>query len=112
MNTGMVLSPLQVWEKRERSAAEIVASWNQQLTALPGVEAFAVAPGAWSLGQSNRPLRIVLGGTSYDELAGWRDIVMAEAEKIPGLSNLQSDRRSMSRSTGTGLPTSGCRSPT
>ena len=93
VNTGMVLSPLEVWEKRERSAAEIVASWNQQLAALPGVQAFAVAPGAWSLGQSNRPLRIVLGGTSYDELAGWRDIVMAEAEKIPGLGNLQSDYR-------------------
>ncbi|MEM8817543.1 MAG: efflux RND transporter permease subunit, partial [Pseudomonadota bacterium] len=93
VNTGMVMSPLQVWDKRERSAQEIVAGWNRQLADLPGVQAFAMAPGAWSLGQSNRPLRIVLGGTSYEELAEWRDTVMAEAEKIPGLSNLQSDYR-------------------
>jgi len=93
VNTGMIMSPLQVWDKRERSAQEIVASWNRQLAELPGVQAFAMAPGAWSLGQSNRPLRIVLGGTSYEELAEWRDIVMAEARKNPGLSNLQSDYR-------------------
>ena len=91
VNTGMVFAPLQVWGKRDRSAAEIVANWNQQLSELPGVRAFAFAPGAWSLGQSSRPLSIVLGGTSYDELAQWRDIVIEEAEKNPGLSNLQSD---------------------
>ena len=91
VNTAMVFTPLQLWNERERTAAEIVQGWNPQLAALPGVQAFAFAPGAWSLGQSSRPLRIVLGGTSYDELAEWRDIVIREAEKIPGLSNLDSD---------------------
>ncbi len=91
VNRAMVFTPLNLWDERDRSAAEIVASWNRQLSQLPGVSAFAMAPGAWSLGQSNRPLRLVLGGTDYDELAEWRDIVMLEAEKIPGLSNLRSD---------------------
>jgi multidrug efflux pump len=93
VNTGMVFSPLAVWSERDRSAAEIVQNWNRQLAALPGVQAFAMAPGAWSLGQSSRPLNIVLGGTEYAELAEWRDIVIREAEKIPGLTNLQSDYR-------------------
>ena len=93
VNRGMVFSPLQVWSKRERSAQDIVANWNRQLQGLPGVSAYAFAPGAWSLGQSSRPLNIVLGGTSYDQLAEWRDIVMAEAEKLPGLMALQSDYR-------------------
>jgi multidrug efflux pump len=91
VNTGMVFTPLSVWSARDRTAAEIVQNWNRQLAALPGVQAFAMAPGAWSLGQSSRPLNIVLGGTDYAELAEWRDIVIREAEKIPGLSNLQSD---------------------
>ena len=91
VNTGMVFAPLRLWDERERSAAEIVQGWNSQLNDLPGVQAFAFAPGAWSLGQSSRPLNIVLGGTSYEELAEWRDIVLREAEKNPGLSNLQSD---------------------
>jgi multidrug efflux pump len=91
VNSGIVFAPLEVWSKRERTAAQITQDWNRQLSALPGVQAFAMAPGAWSLGQSSRPLNLVLGGTSYKELAEWRDIVMSEARKIPGLSNLQSD---------------------
>ena len=91
VNTGMVLTPMEVWSKRERSADEIVGGWNRRLAALPGVQAFAFTPGARALGQSNRPLNIVLGGTSYEELAEWRDIVMREAETIPGISNLDSD---------------------
>lgn len=91
VNTGMVLAPLQVWSKRERSANEIVQGWNQQLAQLPGVQSFAFAPGAWSLGQSSRPLAVVLGGVDYDELSEWRDIVIREAEKLPGLSNIESD---------------------
>ena len=93
VNTGMVFAPLEVWSKRERSADEIVRGWNMQLGDLPGVQAFAFAPGNWRLGQSNRPLAIVLGGVDYDELADWRDIVIAEARKNPGLSNIESDYR-------------------
>ena len=93
VNTAMILAPLAVWDQRDRSANEIVAAWNRQLGALPGVQGYAFAPGAWSLGQSSRPLQIVLGGISYEELAEWRDIVIAEASNIPGLSNLQSDYR-------------------
>ena len=91
VNRAMVMAPLAVWGDRERSANEIVQNWNRQLRALPGVSAFAFAPGSWSIGQSSRPLQIVLGGTDYAELAEWRDIVIEEARKIPGLSNLQSD---------------------
>jgi len=91
VNTGMVFAPLQLWSERDRSAAEIASSWNRQLVDLPGVKAFAFVPGAWSLGQSSRPLSIVLSGTNYDEIAAWRDIVIREAEKNPGLSNLQSN---------------------
>jgi len=91
VNTAMVFAPLQVWDQREKSAAEIVDGWNRELRALPGISAFAFAPGSWSIGQSNRPLQVVIGGTNYDELARWRDIVVAEAEKIPGLSNIESD---------------------
>jgi multidrug efflux pump len=93
VNSGMIFTPLTVWSERERSAAQLAASWNQKLQALPGVQAFAMSPGSWSLGQSSRPLNIVLGGTDYSVLAGWRDIVVAEAEKNPGLSNIQSNYR-------------------
>jgi multidrug efflux pump len=91
VNLARIFAPLSLWSQRDRTAAEIVQNWNRQLAELPGVDAYAMAPGAFSLGQSSRPLNIVLGGTSYEELAAWRDIVMEEASKLPGLSNLQSD---------------------
>ena len=93
VNTGMVFAPLTVWSERERSADDIVRNWNRQLAELIGVQSFAFAPGNWRLGQSSRPLAIVLGGVDYDELAKWRDIVILEAEKLPGLSNIVSDYR-------------------
>ena len=93
VNTGMVFAPLALWSERERSAADIVASWNQQLQSLPGVMAFAVAPGAWSLGQSSRPLSIVIGGTSYAELSAWQETILREAQKLDSVMNLQSDYR-------------------
>ena len=93
VNTARIFAPLALWHERERSAFEIVQNWNSQLADLPGVSAYAFVPGSWSIGQSSRPLQVVLGGTDYDELARWRDIVMAEAAKLPGLSNLESDYR-------------------
>jgi len=91
VNTAIIFAPLALWEDRERSAAEIVRKWNEQFADLPGVSAYAFVPGSGSAGQSSRPLQVVLGGTDYDELAEWRDIVIREAEKIPGLMNLESD---------------------
>jgi multidrug efflux pump len=91
VNTARLFAPLAAWEERETSSNEIAQNWNAQLRNLPGVDAYAYSPGSWSIGQSDRPLRIVIGGTDYRDLAAWRDIVVAEAEKLPGLSNIQSD---------------------
>lgn len=93
VNTARIIAPLQVWSERDRTAAEIVQGWNKQLAQLPGIQSFAHAPGAWSLGQSSRPLAIVLGGVNYGELAEWRDIVIREAQELPGLTNIESDYR-------------------
>jgi multidrug efflux pump len=91
VNTAIIFAPLALWDERDRSAGEIVEKWNLQFADLPGVSAYAFVPGSRSAGQSSRPLQVVLGGTDYDELARWRDIVIEEAEKIPGLTNLESD---------------------
>jgi multidrug efflux pump len=91
VNTAMIFAPLALWEDRTRSAAEIAEKWNEQFVDLPGVSAYAFVPGSGAAGQSSRPLQVVIGGTDYEELAEWRDIVIREAEKLPGLMNLESD---------------------
>ena len=42
-------------------------------------------------GGAGKPVEFVLGGSDYDELARWRDILIERAEENNGLSNLESD---------------------
>ena len=83
----VVLSP---WSERSRSMQEIMSYVNRNLAALPGYRAFSVARRGLG-GGSGKPVEFVLGGSDYDELARWRDILVARAEENQGLSNLESD---------------------
>jgi multidrug efflux pump len=42
-------------------------------------------------GGSREPVQFVIGGPSYEELAQWRDLIIARASQNPGLVNLDSD---------------------
>lgn len=83
---------LSYWSQRERSMQQIMAEVNRRLAALPGYRAFTVARRGLG-GGTGKPVEFVLGGSDYEELARWRDIVIARAEENPGLSNLESDYR-------------------
>jgi multidrug efflux pump len=69
---------------------QIMADINRRLAALPGYRAFSVARRGLG-GGTGKPVEFVLGGSDYDELARWRDALVARAEENPGLSNLESD---------------------
>jgi multidrug efflux pump len=83
----VVLSP---WSERDRSMQDIMVDVNRRLAALPGYRAFSVARRGLG-GGTGKPVEFVLGGSAYDELARWRDILIARAEENKGLSNLESD---------------------
>jgi multidrug efflux pump len=83
----VVLSP---WSQRSRSMQEIMYDVNRKLAELPGYRAFSVARRGLG-GGTGKPVEFVLGGSDYDELASWRDILVARAEENPGISNLESD---------------------
>jgi len=83
----VVLSP---WSERDRSMQEIMAAVNRQLAALPGYRAFTVARRGLG-GGAGKPIEFVLGGSDYEELARWRDVLIARAQENRGLSNLESD---------------------
>ncbi|MEE4599719.1 MAG: efflux RND transporter permease subunit, partial [Desulfobacteraceae bacterium] len=78
------------WSERNRSMQEIMQDVNRQLAALPGYRAFSVARRGLG-GGTGKPVEFVLGGSDYDELARWRDILIERAEENNGLSNLESD---------------------
>ena len=83
----VVLSP---WSERNRSMQEIMLDVNRKLAAVPGYRAFSVARRGLG-GGTGKPVEFVLGGSDYDELARWRDILIERAAENNGLANLQSD---------------------
>jgi len=63
----------------------------KQLTAdIPGVRVSTTVRQAFGGGQV-KPVQFVLGGPTYEELARWRDIIMAKAAENPGLVGLDHD---------------------
>lgn len=88
-NGGIVICLLNDWSER-RSAWEIMGEVRKKMADLPGVRAFPIMRQSLG-GRTQKPVQFVLGGSTYDELARWRDIVMAKvAENNPGLVGLDS----------------------
>lgn len=90
-NTGFIFVTMSPWQERDVSSEEV----SQQLTAawqsVPSVRAFAFSRSGLSRGGGGQPVQFVIGGTDYDQLADWRDIIMERAEAYPGLSGMDSD---------------------
>jgi len=91
VNVGRVVLPLNTWSERSESAAEIIQRMRSKLTDLPGARVVVSQPGGLGQRGPGSPVRMVLGGSNYEELVKWRDIVLQRAEQNPGLINLDSD---------------------
>ncbi len=91
VNTARAILLLEDWEVRQRSAAEIAGNVREKLNAIPGVKASVVLPQSLGIRGSNRPVQLVLGGSEYEEIALWRDRIIARAQANPGLTNFDSD---------------------
>jgi multidrug efflux pump len=89
-NGGFVIVILEDWSQR-RSAFAIMNEIRGKLSDLPGVRAFPVMRQGLG-GGTGKPVQFVLGGSTYKELAAWRDIILEKvAENNPGLIGLDSD---------------------
>lgn len=90
-NSGIAIVVLSPWNQR-RSAFEIMADARERVADLTGVRVFTVMRQGFG-GATQNPVQFVIGGgTTYQELAGWRDILLQKiAEDNPGLQGLDWD---------------------
>lgn len=90
-NTGLVISVLNDWGLR-RSGWAIMADIEDRLADLSGVRISVTMRQGFGAGLQ-RPVQFVIaGGESYEQLAEWRDILLAEIEKSnPGLIGIDWD---------------------
>ena len=89
-NTGIAILVLNDWGER-RSAWKIMDEVRTNLGDLPGVRAFPVMRQGFGA-RIQKPVQFVIGGGTYQELAEWRDILLAKLnENNPGLRGIDWD---------------------
>ena len=89
-NTGIVIMVMAPFGER-RSSWEVMDEIRAKMADLPGVRAFPVMRQGFGA-RIQKPLQFVIGGGTYEELAAWRDILVAEIDKSnPGLVGLDWD---------------------
>ncbi len=91
VNGGMAVTRLVPWGER-RHVKDIVGEISAKLSQIPGVNAIPNMPASLGGGSANStPVQFVIGGTNYEELVAWRDLLLEEARKNPNLINIDYD---------------------
>ncbi len=89
-NSGIVIMVLNDFALR-RSAWVIMDEIRGKLADLAGVKAFPVMRQGFGA-RIQKPVQFVVGGGTYEELAAWRDILLAKIEESnPGLTGIDWD---------------------
>src|SRR5690606_2330152 len=81
---------LEDWSQRRQDTNEVVAKARDELAGVAGVRATPIMRQGL-VRSSGQPVRVVLGAPSYEELAQWRDRMMARMEENPNLLSIDSD---------------------
>lgn len=92
VNTGTVFVPLTLWDEREDTAQEIAQRVRMRTAGITGVRIIVITPPSLGVRGVGKPLQVVMGGASYEELAAWRDKVIARiSAENPRILALESD---------------------
>src|SRR5690606_36466671 len=90
-SSGFVGTILDDWEDRDRSVQEIIGEVQPQFFGVPGIFAFATNPPAY--GGFGAPLQFVVTHRDFEALVDGMDALVARAQQIPGLINVDTDLR-------------------
>ena len=94
--SGIVNVTLKPFGERKITTQEMLNDLNKQWEEIPDVRVNAFLSSGnrgGGGGGGGSPVQLVLGGPNYEELARWRDIIIARASENPGLVRLDSDLR-------------------
>ena len=89
---GIAIVGMPAWKDRVIDTFQFINKMNGELSQVTDVRAFAMMRrGLGGGGGSASPVEFVLQGNTYEELAKWRDIIIAKAQENPSLSGIDSD---------------------
>jgi multidrug efflux pump len=87
VSMGQVMLPMKDWSERPDTTAQIVQRLRQRTQDIPGARVVPQTPGG--MGNSGKPVQLVMQGPEYRPLAELAQKVMDEAASNPGLANLE-----------------------
>jgi len=88
---GIAIVGMPAWEDRKIDTFDFINKMNGELAEITDVRAFAMMRRGLGGGGSSSPVSFVLQGNTYEELAKWRDIIIAKAQENPKLHSIDSD---------------------
>ena len=93
VNSGFLIATLSGWDSGRRGSDVISQEVSHEVANLLDARAFVIPRQGFGL-RLSQPVQVTIGGGTFDELAAWRDRVLARArDELPGLVRLDSDYR-------------------
>ncbi len=91
VNSAVSLVTMTPWEDRNLSTEEVMGSLMQKWQEIPGIRAFPFMRSGLQRGGGGQPVQFVIGGSSYEELSVWQEIMLEKIKENPRLQRVQSD---------------------
>ncbi len=91
VNSAMSLIMLTPWEERTQSTQEVMDALVSEWQDIPSIRAFPFMRSGLQGSGGGQPVQFVLGGSTYAELAEWRDILLARMQENPRITRIQTD---------------------
>jgi multidrug efflux pump len=91
-NLGQIILRLESWEKRDRSAAEMMREVAGKLRQVPGAQLIPnPGMGMGGMGGGGSGVQFAIGGPTYEQLRQWRDAMLPAMRANPRLLGVRSN---------------------
>ncbi|MEX1237987.1 MAG: efflux RND transporter permease subunit, partial [Pseudomonadales bacterium] len=91
VNSAVSLVTMAPWSERNLSTEEVMNTLVKKWQEIPGIQAFPFMRSGLQRRGGGQPIQFVLGGSTYEELAQWRDILLAKIDQNPNITRVQTD---------------------
>jgi len=90
-NSFIIIALLDDWKKRDKDAMTIMRQAIGKIVTVPQTLAFPISPQGIRVSNYNKPVQMVILGSTYEELEGVQKEVISKLRRNRGLSRVESD---------------------
>ena len=90
-NSFIIIALLEDWKERDKDAMTIMRQAIGKIVTVPQTLAFPISPQAIRVSNYNKPIQMVILGSTYEELEDIQDDIISKLRRNRGLSRIESD---------------------